>query len=169
MSTRTLPTFRQTGSRWRPTLAAALLAVLAAGPAAADAAKDPWQRLNRATYAFNDALDRMLAHPAAVVRQVAASLAWQVAGSPYDDVPGFHSAASDVATGDWTLGVPAFPNLATWFDGHPPRHHGGSIAPMLTVVSGTLRLAQVLLWLALAGSLVRLVQRWGRRRRGQRS
>lgn len=110
----------------------------------------------------------MLAHPAAVVRQVVASLAWQVVGSPYDDVPGFHSAASDVATGDWTLGVPAFPNLATWFDGHPAGHHGGSIAPMLTVVSGTLRLAQVLLWLALAGSLVRLVQRWGRRRQGQR-
>ncbi len=65
MSTPILPTLRQTGSRWRPTLAAALLAVLAAGPAAADAAKDPWQRLNRATYAFNDALDRMLAHPAA--------------------------------------------------------------------------------------------------------
>jgi phospholipid-binding lipoprotein MlaA len=49
--------------------AAVLLAVAAFGAAGAVAAdtppKDPLERLNRATYAFNDALDRMLARPAA--------------------------------------------------------------------------------------------------------
>jgi len=32
---------------------------------ASDAPYDPWEKLNRATYAFNDAFDRMLARPAA--------------------------------------------------------------------------------------------------------
>jgi len=50
--------------------AAALLLALAAtllatGALAADTAADPLERLNRATYAFNDALDRMLARPVA--------------------------------------------------------------------------------------------------------
>jgi phospholipid-binding lipoprotein MlaA len=44
----------------------AVLATLGAMPAlAAEAPKDPLERLNRASYAFNDALDRMLARPAA--------------------------------------------------------------------------------------------------------
>jgi phospholipid-binding lipoprotein MlaA len=44
----------------------ALVSVLSATRAvAADAPKDPLEHLNRATYAFNDALDRMLARPAA--------------------------------------------------------------------------------------------------------
>ena len=51
------------------TAALALALALGAGGArAADAPKgvhDPLERLNRATYAFNDALDRMLARPAA--------------------------------------------------------------------------------------------------------
>ena len=49
--------------------AAALALVAALGATAATAAdtapRDPLERLNRATYAFNDALDRMLARPAA--------------------------------------------------------------------------------------------------------
>lgn len=47
------------------TLVALLLA--AAGPAAAvePDERDPFERVNRATFAFNDALDRMLARPAA--------------------------------------------------------------------------------------------------------
>ena len=45
---------------------AILLAVLPAAPAAAAAKpNDPLEKLNRATYAFNDAFDRMLARPAA--------------------------------------------------------------------------------------------------------
>jgi phospholipid-binding lipoprotein MlaA len=44
----------------------ALVAALGAAPAGAgDTPKDPLERFNRATYAFNDALDRMLARPAA--------------------------------------------------------------------------------------------------------
>jgi phospholipid-binding lipoprotein MlaA len=48
-------------------LAIAIAAALAAAPAAAadSAPKDPLERLNRATFAFNDAFDRMLARPAA--------------------------------------------------------------------------------------------------------
>ena len=44
-----------------------LLAALASGPAAAssDKHKDPFERVNRAIYAFNDAVDRMAARPAA--------------------------------------------------------------------------------------------------------
>src|SRR6202007_1771448 len=36
-----------------------------AAPAAETKVKDPLERVNRATYAFNDLLDRMLARPAA--------------------------------------------------------------------------------------------------------
>ena len=57
----------------RPLRAAALLlcaAALAAGQAvAADKNKDPFEHVNRATYAFNDALDRMIARPAAKAYQ----------------------------------------------------------------------------------------------------
>ena len=51
----------------RRPLAAALGALLLAQAAAATAGTpgDPLEKLNRATYAFNDALDRMLARPAA--------------------------------------------------------------------------------------------------------
>ena len=62
---------RSTRARGRPLAAAtAVLAAALALPAplatAADAAgRDPLERLNRATYAFNDLLDRMLARPAA--------------------------------------------------------------------------------------------------------
>lgn len=46
--------------------AALLIGTVSAWPAlAADPPKDPFERVNRATYAFNDALDRMLARPAA--------------------------------------------------------------------------------------------------------
>jgi phospholipid-binding lipoprotein MlaA len=47
--------------------AAGLALLLALAPAIASAAapKDPLERLNRATYAFNDLLDRMIARPAA--------------------------------------------------------------------------------------------------------
>jgi phospholipid-binding lipoprotein MlaA len=55
------------GARRRATVLWLLLATLAAARAGAaeKAANDPLERLNRATYAFNDALDRMLARPAA--------------------------------------------------------------------------------------------------------
>ncbi len=55
------------GTRRRTTALWLLLATLTATRAvAADKApNDPLERLNRATYAFNDALDRMLARPAA--------------------------------------------------------------------------------------------------------
>ena len=62
---------RRARPRHRPLAAAAtaLACALAAGGArAADTppgVRDPLERLNRATYAFNDALDRMLAKPAA--------------------------------------------------------------------------------------------------------
>jgi phospholipid-binding lipoprotein MlaA len=47
-------------------LAALLIGTASAWTAAAaEPAKDPFERVNRATYAFNDALDRMLARPAA--------------------------------------------------------------------------------------------------------
>jgi len=50
----------------RALLAAVLVAALPAGSAvAAGKPNDPLEKLNRATYAFNDALDRMLAQPAA--------------------------------------------------------------------------------------------------------
>ena len=55
---------RDRGRRVAGMLCAAL-ATLGAARAAADPPKDPLERLNRATYAFNDALDRMLARPAA--------------------------------------------------------------------------------------------------------
>ena len=58
------PTSRQRRSV-RAVLAAAVLALPFAGAAAAGKPNDPLEKLNRATYAFNDALDRMLAHPAA--------------------------------------------------------------------------------------------------------
>jgi len=49
-----------------PRLAALVGGLLAAGLVhAADGHHDPLEKLNRATYAFNDALDRMLARPAA--------------------------------------------------------------------------------------------------------
>ena len=52
--------------RRNPLPAAALGALLAATTAgAADKPRDPLERFNRATYAFNDAIDRMLARPAA--------------------------------------------------------------------------------------------------------
>ncbi len=55
---------RLRGAHRPATLALALTLALPAS--AADAPKnDPFERLNRATYAFNDALDRMLARPAA--------------------------------------------------------------------------------------------------------
>ena len=56
------------GRRGRRPAAAALLAIaglVAATAHAADKTNDPLERLNRATYAFNDAIDRMLARPAA--------------------------------------------------------------------------------------------------------
>ena len=56
----------------RPRAAAVLLcaAALTAGQAgAAGKNKDPFEHVNRATYAFNDALDRMLARPAAKAYQ----------------------------------------------------------------------------------------------------
>ena len=61
---------RPNPSRSRPArrpLAAALSALLLVQAAAATAETpgDPLEKLNRATYAFNDALDRMLARPAA--------------------------------------------------------------------------------------------------------
>ena len=49
----------------RHPLAAALGALLLAQAATAATPGDPLEKLNRATYAFNDALDRMLARPAA--------------------------------------------------------------------------------------------------------
>src|SRR5262245_25978979 len=49
----------------RAALAAAGLVLPLASAGAADKPNDPLEKLNRATYAFNDALDRMLAHPAA--------------------------------------------------------------------------------------------------------
>lgn len=51
--------------RVRAALAAACFALPLASAGAAGAPNDPLERLNRATYAFNDALDRMLAHPVA--------------------------------------------------------------------------------------------------------
>ena len=69
---------RSTRRARRPTpLAAALLgSMLASGVAGAagaavagDGHHDPLEKLNRATYAFNDALDRMLARPAAKAYQ----------------------------------------------------------------------------------------------------
>lgn len=52
--------------RRAPRLAALAGGVLASGLVlAADGHHDPLEKLNRATYAFNDALDRMLARPAA--------------------------------------------------------------------------------------------------------
>ncbi len=55
---------RRRPAAWR---VAALAAIALAGPAAAaeKKANDPLERLNRATYAFNDAIDRMLAKPLA--------------------------------------------------------------------------------------------------------
>jgi phospholipid-binding lipoprotein MlaA len=49
----------------RAALAAVCLALPLATAAATSPPNDPLQKLNRATYAFNDALDRMLAHPLA--------------------------------------------------------------------------------------------------------
>lgn len=49
----------------RVAIAAACLALPLASAGAASTPKDPLEKLNRATYAFNDALDRMLARPAA--------------------------------------------------------------------------------------------------------
>ena len=54
---------RRTASRGL--LLAAILAVLPSAPTAAGAPGDPFEKVNRATYAFNDALDRVLARPAA--------------------------------------------------------------------------------------------------------
>jgi phospholipid-binding lipoprotein MlaA len=61
------PTFCSRPARGRPRLAlAALCAALPlAAASAASTPHDPLEKLNRATYAFNDALDRMLARPAA--------------------------------------------------------------------------------------------------------
>lgn len=57
---------RRGGRRQAAALLLALVGALGAARAlAADTPKDPLERLNRATYAFNDALDRMLARPAA--------------------------------------------------------------------------------------------------------
>jgi phospholipid-binding lipoprotein MlaA len=46
-------------------LAALLCCLPLAAPAATAPVRDPFEKLNRATYAFNNALDRMLARPAA--------------------------------------------------------------------------------------------------------
>ena len=51
-------------SAWQGLLALALVVLPLCGAAAATPG-DPLEKLNRATYAFNDALDRMLARPAA--------------------------------------------------------------------------------------------------------
>ena len=74
---------RLAGRNARRTLAATLLAVLAAQPARADnAPKDPLERLNRATFAFNDAFDRMLARPVAkAYRAVVPAPARRVVGN----------------------------------------------------------------------------------------
>lgn len=54
------------GARWRRALALAVAACVAQPALAADGRHhDPLEKVNRATYAFNDALDRMLARPAA--------------------------------------------------------------------------------------------------------
>ena len=107
----------------------------------------------------------MLAHPVEVAKQVLMSLVWQIGGTPYDDISGFHSASSNRSSGDWTLGVPSFPNEATWFGSATMTPISTQLRPMLELMSGTMRVAQVLLWLALGGCAVRLGGRLARRLR----
>ena len=52
------------GCRWIGVLLLALLTACAAVPGKRDA-RDPWERMNRATYRFNDGLDRAIVKPVA--------------------------------------------------------------------------------------------------------
>ena len=114
-------------SAWQGLLALALVVLPLCGAAAATPG-DPLEKLNRATYAFNDALDRMLARPAAraYVAVVPAALRKSVsnftANLSYPEVifndalqGKFNDAASDMArlVLNTTIGIGGFLDPAT--------------------------------------------------------
>lgn len=84
-------------TRFARLLAALFLAALATGCATTGRGNttnsDPWQGMNRATYAFNDALDR------AVLKPVAKGYDWVLPGFAKEGVNNFFANLDDIPTG----------------------------------------------------------------------
>lgn len=104
------------------------------------------------------ATDAIEHHPGAALSQVLHGMSWQLFHAPFNSLDQYWSGRG------WTSGAAeaAFPNATTWFGAHEGRY--STSIPLGGVVARTLRVPQVLLYLAAAIGLINLLKNLVRRK-----